>query len=74
MLRDPLESSFRSDLTYSGVYLSSLCEGQVSHGPLLLFSEGPPITPESFPPGETAALIEGNTVLQRRSGADIVLW
>lgn len=43
-LRNPLESSVRSGLTSSGVYLSSLCEGQVSHGPLLLFSECPPIT------------------------------
>lgn len=37
-LGDPLESCFRSDLTSSGVYLSSFFEGQVSHGPVLLFS------------------------------------
>lgn len=29
---------FRSDLTSSGVHLSSLCKGQASHGPMLLFS------------------------------------
>lgn len=43
---DPLESGFRSDLTSSGVYLSSLREGQVSHGPPLLFSKGSPIAQE----------------------------
>ena len=42
-LGDPLESSFRSDLTSSGVDLSSLREGQVPHVPLLIFSEVPPI-------------------------------
>lgn len=40
----PLERGFRSDLTSSGAYLSSQRKGQASHGPLLLFSQGPPIT------------------------------
>lgn len=69
-----LRFSFRSDFSSSAVYLSSLCEGQVSHGPLLLFSEGPPIAQEYFPPGETATLIESSIVLQSRSGVDISLW
>lgn len=43
---DPLESGFRADLASSGAYLSSLRKGQASHGPPVLFSEGPPITQE----------------------------
>lgn len=43
---DPLESGFRADLASSGAYLSSLRKGQASHGPPLLFTEGPPITQE----------------------------
>ena len=41
---DPFERRFRSHLTSSGVYLSFHHEGQESHGPLLLFCQGPPIS------------------------------